>query len=132
MTQRRAKGKTQPHGMAFCVVISGLATHAAEGMLRRMDDPICPLCLCPIPADVRQSEHHLVPRLKGGAKGPRVLVHQICHNEVHATLSEAELARAFNTPEALCAHEKLGAFFRWVAKKPPGFYRRSVGGRRKR
>ena len=62
----------------------------------------------------------------------RILVHQICHNEVHATLTEAELAREFNTPEALREHEKLAAFFRRVARKPPGFYRRSVGGRRKR
>lgn len=97
-----------------------------------MTDPVCPLCLRPIPGDVRQSEHHLIPRLKGGAKGPRVLLHQICHNEVHATLTEAELAREFNTVETLRAHPKLAAFFGWVAKKPPGFYRRSVGGRRKR
>jgi len=95
-------------------------------------DPVCPLCLRSIPADVRQSEHHLIPRLKGGARGPRVLIHQICHNEIHATLTEAELAREFNTVEALRAHPKLAAFFGWVVKKPQGFYRRSVGGRRKR
>lgn len=97
-----------------------------------MTDPVCPLCLRPIPPDVRQSEHHLIPRLKGGAKGPRVLVHQICHNEIHAALTEAELAREFNSPDALRGHPQLGAFLRWVGKKPPGFYRRSVGGRRKR
>ena len=31
-----------------------------------MSDPICPLCGRPIPPDVRQSWHHLVPKLKGG------------------------------------------------------------------
>lgn len=96
------------------------------------DDPICPLCLRPIPPGVRQSEHHLIPKLKGGAKGPRVLVHQICHNEIHATLTEAELARDYATVDALRAHPRLAAFFAWVAKKPPSFHKRTVGGRRKR
>ena len=33
-------------------------------------DPICPLCERPIPPDVAQSRHHLVPRLRGGKGGP--------------------------------------------------------------
>ncbi|WP_292293084.1 HNH endonuclease [Marivita sp.] len=94
--------------------------------------PICPLCQRPIPVGVKQSHHHLVPKLKGGKGGPTVLVHQICHNEVHATLTEAELARDFNTPEALRAHPRLSGFFDWVAKRPPEFHSRSAGGRRKR
>ena len=31
-----------------------------------MSDPVCPLCDRPIPAEVKQSRHHLVPKLKGG------------------------------------------------------------------
>ena len=96
------------------------------------DDPICPLCLRPIPAGVKQSLHHLVPKLKGGKGGPTVLLHQICHNEIHASLTEAELAREWNSVEKLRAHPRLAKFIAWVAKKPPGFYRRSAGGRRKR
>lgn len=95
-------------------------------------DPICALCHRPIPADVRQSVHHLTPKLKGGAKGPRVLLHQICHNEIHSVLTEAELAREFQTPEALRAYPALARFIEWIARKPPGFYSRSSGGRRKR
>ncbi|MFM7654130.1 MAG: hypothetical protein ACKO56_01910 [Paracoccaceae bacterium] len=41
-------------------------------------DPTCPLCLRPIPPDVPQSLHHLVPRLKGGKGGPVVLVRHVC------------------------------------------------------
>ena len=97
------------------------------------DPPICPLCLRPIPPDVKQSLHHLVPKLKGGRHGPTILVHQICHNEVHASCTEAELARLYNTPEALRAHPRLAKFFAWVAKKPPTFHSRSAGkGRRRR
>ena len=95
-------------------------------------DPICPLCNRPIPEGVPQSLHHLIPRLKGGKGGPVVLMHHICHKEVHATLTEAELAREWNTPEALCRHPRLARFAEWVAKRPPGFLSRVPGGPRRR
>ena len=41
-------------------------------------DPTCPLCLRPIPPDVPQSLHHLVPRLKGGKGEPVVRVRHVC------------------------------------------------------
>ena len=94
--------------------------------------PVCPLCLRPIPAGARQSVHHLTPKLKGGKGGPVIRVHQICHNEVHAALTEAELARDFDTPEKLRAHPRLRGFFDWVAGKPPTFHKRSAGGRRRK
>ncbi|MEO0371371.1 MAG: HNH endonuclease [Pseudomonadota bacterium] len=97
-----------------------------------MDDPICPLCDRPIPPDARQSLHHLVPKLKGGKGGPVVRLHQICHNEIHATLTEAELARDFCTIEALRRHPRLAKFIRWVAKRPAGFHSKTPGPRRKR
>lgn len=79
-----------------------------------------------------QSLHHLVPRLKGGKGGPVVRLHQICHNEIHASLTEAELARDYHTIEALRAHPRLATFIRWVAKRPPGFRSKTPGRRRLR
>ncbi len=96
------------------------------------DDPICPLCDRPIPADVKQSRHHLIPKLKGGKGGPTVLLHDICHREIHATLTEAELARDFATITALRAHPRLQRFVAWVRKRPPGFRSRVPGKRRTR
>ena len=90
------------------------------------DDPICALCGRPIPPEARQSLHHLVPRLRGGKGGPTVLLHQICHNEVHATLSETELARDYASPEALRAHPRLARFVRWLRNKPPTFHSRTA------
>lgn len=94
--------------------------------------PLCPLCLRPIPEDVPQSLHHLIPKLKGGKGGPTVLLHHICHKEVHARFTENELAREFHTVEALRASDRMAGFLAWVARRPPGFLSRTPGGARKR
>ena len=97
-----------------------------------MSDPVCPLCLRPVPPHARQSLHHLVPRLRGGKGGPVVRLHQICHNEIHARFTETELAREVNTVEALRTHPRMQGFLDWVARRPPELHSRSAGGRRKR
>lgn len=95
------------------------------------DDPICPLCGRTIPPGLI-SRHHLIPRLKGGKGGAVVELHRICHKQIHAVLTEAELARRFNTVEALRSHPQLATFLDWVARRPPGFDGRGAGPRRKR
>lgn len=94
-------------------------------------DPICALCGRPIPDGVPQSQHHLIPRLRGGKGGPTVLLHHLSHREIHATLSENELAREWNTPEKLRAHPRLEKFIRWIRKRPPEFNSRVPGKRRR-
>lgn len=84
-------------------------------------DPTCPLCDRPIPPGVPQSRHHLIPKLRGGKGGPMVLIHQTCHSMIHKTLTETELARSYNTVEALRSHPELARFFTWVAKRPPSW-----------
>jgi hypothetical protein len=92
--------------------------------------PLCALCERPIPPEAPQSLHHLVPKLRGGKGGPVVLVHQICHNEIHASASEAELARLWNTSEDLRRHPRLSRFIAWIRKRPAAFHSKTPGARR--
>lgn len=94
--------------------------------------PLCPLCRRPIPPGVKASRHHLTPRLKGGARGETVLLHDICHRTLHAQFSEAELARHLTSIDALRANPGIARFLVWVARRPPEFTSRIPGPRRKR
>ena len=96
------------------------------------DDPSCPLCGRVIPKDVPQSLHHLIPKLKGGKGGETVLLHHLCHKEIHASLSESELATEYNTIDRLKVHPRLERFIAWVAKRPPEFNSRAPSHRKKR
>jgi len=89
----------------------------------------CPLCGRQVP-EGRGTRHHLVPKLKGGRHGPTVLLCSSCHSKIHNVLSEAELAREYNTVEKLRAHTELARFARWVSKRSGHFG--SVSLRKKR
>lgn len=84
------------------------------------DWKICPLCERPIPPEL-ESRHHLIPKLKGGKHEPIAVLHTICHSKVHSLFSEAELARVYNTIEALRENEEIMRFVKWISKRPPEF-----------
>lgn len=114
MARHRARRRPDPEPRPDCA-------GAPPGVDPGVADPVCGLCGRPIPPGAPQSLHHLVPKLKGGTHGPTALLHHLCHREIHATLSEAELARGYATLEALRAHPRLARFVEWVARRPPGF-----------
>jgi len=89
--------------------------------------PVCPLCARNIPRS-QADKHHLVPRLKGGKD--TVVLHRVCHRQVHALFTEAQLARDYNTVEKLLNNPDVQKFAAWVRFKPIDFYapiRRSKG-----
>ena len=94
--------------------------------------PVCPLCERPIPPGARASRHHLVPKLKGGAKGETVLLHQVCHSAIHARFSEAELARRLHDVASLRDDPALADFLAWVRTKPDDFHARTASTRGRR
>lgn len=91
--------------------------------------PVCPICDRDIPAS-QQDKHHLVPKAKGGKETQ--LMHRICHRQIHALFTEAELAQKYNTAEALLEHPEVQKFVAWVKRKPPEFYETSKMSNRKR
>lgn len=64
--------------------------------------------------------HHLVPKSKGGRQTEAL--HRICHRQIHALLTESELARQYASVEALLQHTELQAFLAWVKTKPDDFF----------
>lgn len=82
----------------------------------------CPLCERAIPP-AQRDEHHLVPKCKGGRQTQ--FLHRVCHRQVHALLSETELARQYATVEALLQHPELKTFVEWVKTKPDDFFVRT-------
>lgn len=79
----------------------------------------CPLCGRVVPKS-QADKHHLVPLSKGGKH--TVVMHRICHRQLHVLFSESELARSYSTLEALLAHPQVQAFVQWVQRKPEDFY----------
>ena len=100
-----------------------------ESWYRPPEDVVCPLCERPVPP-AQQDKHHLVPKLKGGKETE--VMHIICHRQLHALFTEAELAQKYYTVEALLAHPEVAKFVAWVKTKPPDFHERTKMSNRKR
>lgn len=79
----------------------------------------CPLCDRPMVTGPSVNLHHLVPRRFKGREA--VTVHRICHDKIHAVLSDKELRDGYSSIERLREHPEIAAFRRWVARRPPTF-----------
>ena len=81
---------------------------------------ICPLCDREI--TVNWSDHHLIPKSRGGAKGETVRMHKICHVKVHSLFNEKQLEKEYDTIEKILGHEEIQTFVKWVKTKPVDYY----------
>jgi hypothetical protein len=86
------------------------------------DNGICPLCERPIPPG-QVDAHHLIPKSKGGKSV--VNLHRICHRQIHALLTESELASQYPTIDSLLQYPEMSRFIRWVRGKPADFFERT-------
>lgn len=75
--------------------------------------------LCARPLGRRIEWHHVVPRSQGGRD--TVPLHPICHRTIHASASNADLARMAGL-DALREREEVRRFLTWIADKPPDFH----------
>jgi len=69
------------------------------------------------------NKHHLVPQSRvsksPGNKYQGEWIHVCCHNHIHATFTEKELERTFNTWSALRKTQGIKKFVQWIATKDP-------------
>lgn len=76
----------------------------------------CPLCERP---NLRPSDHHLVPKSRGGRGGDKVLICRDCHSAIHALFSNKELEKSYTTVDALLANERFAKMVRFIARQDP-------------
>jgi hypothetical protein len=88
------------------------------------DNETCPLCRRPLAEPA--NKHHLIPVSKGGKNTPTIVLHKICHDKIHAVFTGNELKRQYYTIELLQQQQEIAAFIKWVRKKEPEFYDKSV------
>lgn len=79
---------------------------------------LCPLCERVIPEDEKEA-HYLVPKSKGGKT--TVYLHPVCHSQIHAVFTDAQLAKKFSTIDAILEDPAIQKFVAWIKNKPPGF-----------
>lgn len=90
----------------------------------------CPICDRDMIKGPSIDKHHFIPKCKGGKD--TLYVHRVCHNKIHKTFTEKELANDYNDPNKVCAHPIMETFIKWVQKKDPEYYDRSETSNRKK
>lgn len=79
-----------------------------------------PCWLCGRALGGRVEWHHPVPKSRGGRE--MVPLHPICHRAIHASFTNAQLARLPASAAALRECPEIDRFVRWIAGKPPDFH----------
>ena len=90
-------------------------------------EPRCDLC----GREVGELQsHHCIPRTRHSNRRNkrhftrqevherRLLLCRACHATIHATLTEKELERRYNTLSSLRSHSEIAAFVEWVRTQP--------------
>jgi hypothetical protein len=91
---------------------SGVALTMKQLKDQATEPAACPLCLRP---NVNPSDHHLVPKSRGGRVTETIC--RDCHTAIHATFTNKELEREYSTIEALMAHEELAALIKYIGRQ---------------
>jgi len=79
---------------------------------------ICPICKRETPFHC-QEKHHMIPRQKKGKI--TILVCCSCGDQIHQIFTNKELAKKYNTVEAIVADERIQKWVEWISRKPNDF-----------
>jgi hypothetical protein len=92
-------------------------------------ESVCELCGRAVP---ELTEHHLIPRTRHSNRRNKrdfsrdevkqriLMLCSPCHDTIHATFSNKELERVYNTRDALLQADPIRRFVQWVRKQPAG------------
>ena len=80
-------------------------------------ETICSLCGRRVP-DHMITQHHLVPRERGGKPEHRVPLCRPCHKQVHALFENRHLEREYSDLTQLRRAPELQKFVRWIRRQP--------------
>lgn len=78
----------------------------------------CPLCQRII-LKAKASNHHLIPRSRGGKGTNRLPICLDCHNAVHAFFTNKELEENYHSVERLLSDERFEKHIKWLSKQNP-------------
>lgn len=68
----------------------------------------------------------MIPVSKGGKYTTTLLLHKVCHDKIHAVFSDTGLKRHYHTIERIQQNESMASFIKWVQKKEPEYYDKSI------
>ncbi len=90
----------------------------------------CPICDREMWNDNSSDRHHFYPKCKGGKETE--WVHRVCHRKIHSIFTENELAKKYNNADLIREHPEIIKFIKWISKKEPNFYDKTITHNRKK
>jgi hypothetical protein len=78
----------------------------------------CELCHRHVPPRLI-TLHHLKPKQKGGKAEHRTPLCKPCHKQIHATFGNTDLARVYDSVDALRKAPLLQPFLKWIRRQAP-------------
>jgi len=82
-------------------------------MCRNEEGYLCPLCERRVP---QVSDHHLVPKSRGGRTTEPICLD--CHRMIHVLYDNKRLEQELGSVAALQAEERFAKYLRWIRKRP--------------
>jgi 5-methylcytosine-specific restriction protein A len=90
----------------------------SERRIRGNGDATCAFCGRTVPATL-VTQHHLLPKERGGKPEHRAPFCKPCHKQIHAIFSNKQLAEEYASLDALHAAPELATFLAWIRKQKP-------------
>lgn len=87
-------------------------------MIRKESDIVCPICDRTVSPEYVEG-HHIVPKSKKGKE--KVNVCCSCGDQIHMLFTNKELAKNYNTIEALLSDPRVQKWKEWIRKKTDHF-----------